>query len=222
MTARDTAVLTICSTTPLPGNVPFTSNSEIAALSTSDTSSRKPTTSTIANEASRSRRRALRPPPLRGGISQITSRAARSSSKAPPAPNRSITVPKRVAITPCPGLRAFSIMLCTPCAASWPMSPSICADDPALGRVLPEGQAGQRDADEQERRDREDHVVREGGPQARRVVLVPVAEGLLDHAEDVPRRHVFLHVPSSHRRREGGAGPRYNRRRAPRGRRRGR
>ena len=63
---------------------------------------------------------AMRPPLLRGGISQMTSRAPRSSLKAPPAPKRRVAVPSTVAMTPWPGLRALSIMSWMASAAARP------------------------------------------------------------------------------------------------------
>ena len=125
---------------------------------------------------------AMMPPLLRGGISQMTSRAARSSLKAPPAPKRSVTVPSRVAMTPGTGSRELATMPWMASAALSPMSPSHLGDDASLGGVVAEEEPGQGNADEQEGRDREDRVVREGGAEARRVVLVPVLERLLQHA----------------------------------------
>jgi hypothetical protein len=149
---------------------------------------------------------AMRPPLLRGGISQMTSRAPRSSLKAPPRAEEKGGGAEHGRHHALAGLaRALDHVLDG--LRRRPADESLdLADDASLRGVRAEDEPGHRDADEQKGRDREDRVVRERGAETGRVVLVPVLERFLQHGEDVARSHRFLR---SHRRTadQGTPGP---------------
>ena len=98
------------------------------------------------------------------------------------------------------------------CTARAPASPDEALQlghDLALGRLAPEGEAGDADGDDQQRRDREERVVRERRAQARRVVALPVAGGLLEQG---PGPHAGAaascrHIRTTARKKDRMSGP---------------
>src|SRR5262249_6588657 len=62
----------------------------------------------------------------------------------------------------------------------------------AAHRVLAEEEAGNRNRDDQKRRDRKDGVAGERGRQRRRPVLHPVVDGFYYYRGEVPRSHPIL------------------------------
>ena len=76
------------------------------ALNTSETSSRKPMPSTMANEKKRYLIIPIRPEPLVDLTPQTAFSESRNSPKTPDAPNNNVRKPTTAAVIPCAGLLA--------------------------------------------------------------------------------------------------------------------
>ena len=98
-------------------------NAASAALTTSDTSSRKPSVRIIATEISRVRITPHRPRLGLGAIFQTEFSASCSSTTTPVAPMTSTPTLIMVPRIPCSGRLAFATTVCTSRAASEPSRP---------------------------------------------------------------------------------------------------
>jgi hypothetical protein len=129
---------------------------EIAALSTSETISRKAMPRIMPNDSSRARSSFHQPAERsRAGARQIRSSASCSSPKTVVAPTSRRTTPIVVAAMPSAGL----LTLASRPSIAWPASGAHqlrhLAEDLAARRLLAERQAGDRDHHQQQRRQRE-------------------------------------------------------------------
>ena len=170
-----------------------------AALSTSDTSSRKPRPSTSPNDDRRVRRAArCRSSPVR----TERARCGRAHSAAPRTlswrRSQRTTTLITVAMAPLPGALALAINPCTASAPSFPRSPPSWVASSPRTASCPKKKPGHRDDDDQQRRNREYRVVRECCSHAGGVVIDPCRHRFPDQLPQGIEIHAHLSMLGGH------------------------